>query len=199
MQLYTISENGALRKANKMEFIQNRVYLIDDIKTIYLWFGLRASNKKKDFSIKKAKILNKKRNNKGNIQIINQNKEYGSFLAIMDILKEGFKSDRSIERRPELEIEVDDTLELIEAGLDPDFEGEITIAAHKLAEEKKPYEDLCKQLAELQLMILKEKKSPTLKEIKEKAEIIYKSSSTYEEICWLIAELSRLLEKKVFK
>ena len=54
MQLYLITESGSLRKINKIDFNENKVFLIDDIKTLYLWFGLKASKKKKDLSIKRT-------------------------------------------------------------------------------------------------------------------------------------------------
>ena len=107
MQLYSITENGAMRKATKMEFVQNRVYVVDDIKVVYVWFGLKASTKKKDFGIKKAKLLSKKHKPASDIQILSQKKEYGAFLAIMDILKQGITSSADL-RRPELEIEIED-------------------------------------------------------------------------------------------
>ena len=43
---------------------------------------------------------------------------------------------------------------------------------------------------------LKGKGKASEKEIKKKYEEIYKSSSTYDELCWLISELSKFLEKK---
>ena len=46
MQLYTVYENGALRKVDKINFSESRAFLIDDIKTIYLWFGSKTSKKK---------------------------------------------------------------------------------------------------------------------------------------------------------
>jgi hypothetical protein len=191
--LYSISETGTMRKANNLELVQNRVYLVDDIKTIYIWYGIKASSKKKDSGIKKAKAINSKRKKPADIQIINQNEEYGSFLAIIDLLKEG---KFPTERRKELKIKYEDTIELIEAGLDPDLEGEITVAAHDLAEEKKTYEELCKELAKIQLTLMKEKGKPNQKEINEKAEEIHKSSSTYNEICWLIAEMRTLVKRQ---
>lgn len=194
MQLYLVTEAGALRKINKIDFNENKVFLIDDIKTLYLWFGLKASKKKKDLSIKRSEKLKNQRKKSTEIKILNQNQEYGSFLAIMDILKKGLKADDSLERRPELKIKFNNTRDLIEAGIDPDFEAEITIAAYNLSQESHSYEDLCRKLAELQMNFIKEKASE--KEIKKKTEEIYKSSSTYEELCWLIVELGKLLEKK---
>ena len=86
-------------------------------------------------------------------------------------------------------------MDLIESGLDPDFEAEIALAAHSLSQEKRSYEDLCKNLAEIQLIFIKGKKKFTVAEINKKSKEIFKSSSTYEELCWLIAELN-LLSKK---
>jgi len=196
MQLYSVSKNGVLRKITKVDFAENKVYLIDDLKTMYLWVGLKATKKKKNFGIKKANILNDKRKNTFKIQIINQNKEFGAFLAMMDILKKGIKQNIPSKKRPELNIEIEDTMELIDAGLDPDLEAEITVAAHNLSQQKKTYEELCEELARTQLIILKGKGKASEAEIKKKTKAIYKSSSTYEEICWLLAELRILVEKK---
>ncbi len=198
MQLYSVSENGALRKITRVNFAEDKVYLIDDLKTIYLWVGLKATKKKKNFGIKKANILNDKRKNNAKIQIISQNKEFGAFLAMMDILRKGIKQSIPFKKRPELSIEIEDTMELIDAGLDPDLEAEITVAAHNISQEKKTYDELCREIAETQLIILKGKVKVSEVEIKKKTKEIYKSSSTYEEICWLLAELKILVEKNSF-
>ena len=199
MQLYSVSENGALRKITRLPFAENSVYIVDDFKNIYLWIGKKASTKKKDLSKKKAKALSEKRDSPANIQIINQGKEFGAFLAMMDILKRGMKGKAAIERRTELEIEYEDTIELIDIGLEPDLEGEITVSAYELSQEKKSYEALCKELAKAQLSIIKGKSAVTAAEINKKAKEIHKSSSTYEELCWLISELNLLLKKESFK
>jgi hypothetical protein len=196
MLLYSIAENGALRKITKVDFQAEKIFLIDDYKTLYLWIGSKASEKKKDLSIKRTEKLKTQKEKSVKIQILYQNKEFGSFLAIMDILKKGFKSIESVEKRPELKIDYKKTMELIEAGIDPDLEAEITLLAHQLALKKNSYEDLCKKLAELQLNFLKGKGKASEKDIQKKYEEIYKSSSTYEELCWLISELSVLFEKK---
>ena len=199
MKLYSMGVRGGLKKINKVGFDENRVYLIDDYKTIYLWIGQKIPEKRKDLCINKVNSLNEKRDPPANIQIITQNKEYGSFMAIMDVLKKGIKPDDSVERRAELKIKYKNTVELIEAGIDVDLEGEITIEAHKLSQEKKSYEDLCRLLAEIQLNLLKERGKATKKEIGKKAEEIHDSSSTYEELCWLIAVLKLLAKKRSLK
>ncbi|MDX1797090.1 MAG: hypothetical protein R3255_00435 [Candidatus Lokiarchaeia archaeon] len=195
MILYSITENGALRKVSKVDFNENKVFLIDDIKTLYLWIGSGVSAKKKDLSIKRTEKLKEQKGKRVKIQIVKQNQEFGSFLVLMDLLKKGLESGVEFAKRPELKIRFNDTQELLEAGIDPDFEGEITIAAHKIAQENKAYGDLCRKLAEIQMKLIKEDASE--KEIKKKTEEIFKSSSTYKEICWLIAELKALLGKKI--
>lgn len=193
MLIYSVTENGALRKINKMDFNENKVFLIDDYKTLYIWYGQKASKKKKTLSIKRAEKLKSERKKSIKIQIVDQNQEYGAFLAIKDILKKGLTPD-AIKRRTELKIKYKNTIELIDAGINPDFEAEITLSAHELAQKNHSYDDLARTLAILQMSFLKGEASES--EIKAKAEEIIKSSSTYEELCWLIAELSKLLVKK---
>lgn len=195
MQLYTLYENGALRKVDKINFSENRAFLIDDIKTIYLWFGSKTSKKKREYAVNRANILNAKRKETAKIETLIQGKEFGAFLAMMDILKKDIEQDLQKERRHELEFDIEDTMELIESGLDPDFEAEVALAAYSLSQEKRPYEDLCTILAEIQLKFIQGRKNFTVAEIKKKSKEIFKSSSTYEELCWLIAELN-LLSKK---
>lgn len=196
MQLYSVAENGALRKINKIDFNATKVYLIDDIKTFYIWIGNKSSNKKVEYSTKRANDLNKKREKNAKIVIEYQGKEFGSFLAIMELLNKGEFHETREGRRPELKINYKDTLDLLEAGIEPDFEGELTLACHDLIDEGHSYEILCEKLAKIQLQMLKGKGKLTAEEINQKSIEILKSSSTYEELCWLISELSALLEKK---
>ena len=196
MQLYSVAENGALRKIKKMDFEPTKVYLIDDIKTFYIWIGNKSSNKKVEYSNKRANDLNKKREKDAKIVIEYQGKEFGSFLAIIELLKKGTIYETIEERRPELKIKYKDTLEMVEAGIKPDFEGEVTLACHELIEEGHSYEILSEKLAKIQLKMIKGKGKITAKELYQKTSEILKSSSTYEELCWLISELSALLEKK---
>ena len=196
MKLFNVYENGALRKVNKVDFADHKVFLVDDDKTIYLWFGKKSSQNKRKLSEVKAQKIIKIRNKRTNLSILHQGNEYGSFLTMIELLKKGFSDIDHVEKRKELKIKVDDTLELIEAGITPDFEGEITIDAHKLSEEKKSYEELCRILAKLQLELINMGNKIKAADIEKKAIQIYQSSSTYDEICWLIAELRLLRQKK---
>jgi hypothetical protein len=196
VNLYTVYENGVLRKVKKVDFSDVKVNLIEDFKTIYLWLGSNSSKRKQDFGKKRAKSLNLRRKTPANIKIINQNKEYGAFIAIMELLKKGFGENFTIEKREELEIEIEDTLELIDSGLEMDLEAEITLAAHNLSVDKVSYEELSRKLAELQLTLLKTTGKPSEKEITKKSNEILKSTATYEELCWLVSELKILVNKK---
>ncbi len=196
MKLYSVGVRGGLKRISKAEFKEDNVYLIDDFKTIYVWFGSNISKKRKDITINKANLLNEKKEETANIQIIDQNKEYGAFIVIRDFLSKGVKQIKAIERRAELKIQIEETMELIEAGLNPDLEAEITIAANDLTQKKKSYKELCETLAKLQLGLIKGSKKTSKDEIQKKTQEIFKSSSTYEELCWLIAQLNTLDKKK---
>jgi len=195
MKLYSVGVRGGLKKINKADFLEDEVYLIDDFKTMYLWFGSNITQKRKDISINKANLINEKKDNAANIQTITQNKEYGAFIAIKDALMKGEIKKQDLKRRPELEIQFEETLELLEAGISPDLEAEITLAAHKLSQKKISYKNLCQLLAEIQLDLNKGPNKASKNEIQSKTQEIFESSSTYEEICWLIAQLNVIAEK----
>ncbi len=195
MKLYSVGVRGGLKKISKADFQEDEVYLIDDSKTMYLWFGSNISRKRRDLSIDKTKLRNEKNENAAIIQIITQNKEYGAFIAIKDALMKGEIKKQNLERRPELEIKFEETLELIEAGISPDLEAEITLAAHKLSKKNISYKNLCQLLAEMQLDLIKGPNKASKSDILKKTQEIFESSSTYEEICWLIAQLNAIADK----
>lgn len=195
MILYSVGVRGGLKKINKANFQEDEVYLVDDSKTMYLWFGSNITKKRKEISINKTNLINDKKETAANILIIDQNKEYGAFLAIKDVLMKGDIKKQSLERRPELEIQFEETLELMEAGLSPDLEAKITIAAHKLSKKNLPYKNLCQLLAEMQLDLTKGPNKASKSDVQKKTQEIFESSSTYEEICWLIAQLNVIADK----
>ena len=196
MRFYSVYENGVLKKVNKIDFNDEKVYLIDDFKTFYLWLGSNSSKKKREFGKKRASELNKNRKIPAKIEIILQNQEFGAFLVIMDLLKGSMKKEIFRGKRDELVLEPEDTLELIDAGLEMDLEAEITLNAHKLSQEGISYEDLSRRLAESQLMLLKGKYKPKEEEIVKKTKEILRSTSTFEELAWLVSELEILIKKE---
>ena len=104
MKLFSINEKGDLIELIKLEFDNQKVYLIDDIKknTVFIWVGLDVPQYKKDITAAWARKLDKDRGGACKILIMKQNREYGSFLSMMDELKKGLIPGETIERRPEL-------------------------------------------------------------------------------------------------
>ena len=104
MKLFSINELGDLFELNKLEFDNQNVYLIDDMKknTLFIWVGLDVPQYKKDITAAWARKFDKDRGGTCKILIMKQNREYGSFLSMMDELKKGLIPGETIERRPEL-------------------------------------------------------------------------------------------------
>ncbi len=194
MILYKIGPKGGLVKVQKASFLTNEAYLIDDYKNIYVWFGKKISEKHRELGLKKAEQIKKVRKLPPSIQINYESKEYGTFLVMKEILEKGKNLADIMDERAELEIEIDDTMDFLEAGLEPDLEGTITLKAHELQQQGKSYEELCRLLAEKQLALIQGKVSKNNLNIKTKE--ILDSSATYDELCWLISEIEILMEKK---
>jgi len=106
LKFYKISAKGNLDEVNNLSFEDDAIYLVDDEKTLYIWFGTEVSQNLKDISIKQARILNKERGGAAKLLLMTQNREYGSFKAMMADLKEGLKVGEDVERRPELDMKV---------------------------------------------------------------------------------------------
>ncbi len=205
MQLYIINDDGVLESLSKLDFEENSVYLVDDNTVIYIWVGLQSSQKKKGITADFARKLDKERGNRSKILIMKQGREYGSFLAMMDHLK-NLKKGISIDRRPELKLE--EPQKLVEPEVpkipkkesslaEPEETGleiQIKEAAYFLSLDNYSYDDLCWMLAE---KILKHSfRILSVNDIKKKAEQVFKSSCTYDELCWLNAEMDYLYEKE---
>lgn len=103
MQLFFVSEKGHLIKINKFDFKTEEVYVVDDDKTIYLWFGQDAPDSKKKDGILNARKLDYIKEGAAKILMMDQNNEYGAFLAMMDALRDGVDAGGTIVKRPEME------------------------------------------------------------------------------------------------
>ncbi|MBY8992197.1 MAG: hypothetical protein KGD58_15740, partial [Candidatus Lokiarchaeota archaeon] len=108
MRLYKINNRGELIKLEKLIFDENDVYLVDDEQknTIYIWVGLKVRQETKDITAEIARRLDKERGGSTKILIMKENREFGSFLAMMHNLEKGLIPGVSIERRPEFVFEV---------------------------------------------------------------------------------------------
>ena len=223
MQLFNIEENGDLTEVSKLDFVDEAIYLVDDVKTIYIWVGNESSQKKKIKTADIARRLEGELDEYSKILIMKQKREYGSFLAMMDNLRKGILPGVSIERRPELVLEKplestfskeeDISQDLQEPIIFKETEQELEIeiskseeteeefglesqireAAYYLSLDNYSYDDLCWMLAE---KILKTHRMPSIEDIKIKAEEVFRSSCTYDELCWLNAEIELLLNKE---
>ena len=224
MKLYKISDKGTLDEVNKLDFTNDDVYIVDDENTIYIWVGLDVPQALKDTTASIARQLDKERGGASKILIMKQNREYGSFLAIMPQLKKGLKGGVDLERRPELEMGSPNVIRWLDQlkkyrksapelkyavfkegypeieevpSKDVDFEEQVRVAAYYLSKEGYDYNELCWMLAE---QISKQlSKMPSIEDIRVKAEEIFNSSSTYDELCWLIGELSILKKFNYFE
>ncbi len=108
MFLYSVSDKGDLTSVNRFEFLNDDMYMVDDIdenNTIFIWIGKEKSVDSQDIIAKKARELNKSKGNNNKLLLVHQGKEYGSFQAMMDKLKDGLSEEGTIERRPELKLE----------------------------------------------------------------------------------------------
>ena len=104
MKLYRISEKGELEILQFLDFNSNEVYLIDDPDKldIYIWVGLNVPQYMKDITAAYARRFEKEREEETKIHIMKENREFGSFLAMMDLLRRGKIPGKTVERRPEL-------------------------------------------------------------------------------------------------
>ncbi len=75
------------------------------------------------------------------------------------------------------------------------FKPQVKLATFNLLKKRLPYEDLCWELAEFQLLFEKGRKGYSEKDVYRRAKAIFDSTLTYVELCWLIANLKVYLEQ----
>ncbi len=192
MNLYYLSDNGELLRVDKLDFQESDIYLVEDEKNIYIWFGLKVKQDKKEAALEKARLLNEKREKLAKIQLMNQNLEYGEFQMIMDDFKKGLKRNGNVDRSAELKLEEAKRL----SGIKKDLETEIRVAAYFLSQKNLSYNDLCWLIAEKQIQTLYGRKTAPIEEVKKKAAEVYQSACSQDELTWLLAEITTLIEKK---
>jgi hypothetical protein len=95
------------------------------------------------------------------------------------------------------EVEIEESAEDDDANIDDEeigLESQIRVAAYYLALKKYSYNDLCWLLAETIQNVQMD--MPSLEDIRKKAEEVFNSSSTYDELCWLNAQIDILIEQQ---
>jgi len=182
MQLFIIEENGDLSEVNKLEFIDEAIYLVDDDTTFYIWVGNEASQKKKIITANIARRLESELDEYSKILMMKQRREYGSFLAMMDNLKKGILPGVSVERRPELVLEKpSESILLKEGALEPSKSQDLQKPIIFNESEQKP---------EIKISESGEIDEPFGLEpqVREAAYYLSLDNYSYDDLCWMLAE-----------
>ena len=182
MQLFIIEENGDLTEVTKLDFIDEAIYLVDDGRTIYIWVGNEASQKKKINTANLARRLEGDLDENSKILIMKQKREYGSFLAMMDHLKKGILPGVSLERRPELVLEK--PLESINSK-----EGTLETSISQDLQKPIIFKDLG-QKTEIKISESEENEEEfgLESQIREAAYYLSLDNYSYDDLCWMLAE-----------
>lgn len=184
MLLFKVNENGEIMNIDRLDFLEDNVYIVDDQLIVYIWVGINASQKKKDYSAEIARKYEKERNDV-KIRIMRQDREYGSFLAMMDDLSKGLLPGISIERRPELKLEKPlkpqiSTKDIsISGGNEPNFEINILQWLQQLNNYRK---------IELEEDLVDKEEINLDHQIKEAAYYLSLEKYSYDDLCWMLAE-----------
>ncbi len=73
---------------------------------------------------------------------------------------------------------------------------QVKLATFNLLQQRLPYEDLCWELAEFQLIFEKGRKGYSEKDVCRRAKAIFDSTLSYVELYWLICEFKSYLEQE---
>ena len=104
------------------------------------------------------------------------------------------ETEEIVETEEKTEIE---EREDVEEAEESDLKNQVRELAYFLSLKKYSYNDLCWILAEkIQKMNLE---MPSIEDIKQKAEEVFDSSCTYDELCWLNAEMDLLTKKSLLQ
>ena len=197
--MLNVNSQGEFNEVEKLAFLNSDVYIVDDEKTIYIWVGNDVPQDLKDKTASIARALDKDRGGAAKILIMKQKREYGSFLAMMDDLRKGLIPGHTVERRPELDL----TLEESEEEVNPKEveEPEVVKWLKQQKEYRKEtpeekYLDVVADTVEEEIEV--SDRMPIQKELPEgfvmedhvKVAAYYLSREGYDynELCWILAE-----------
>jgi len=187
MKLYRISKKGEIIELDRLDFNENEVYLVDDEikRKVYIWVGLEVPQYKKDITAAWARKIDQSRSSISKILIMKQNREYGSFLSMMDNLSKGLLPGETIEHRPELVLQ----------------ESVKTVKSISVQEPEEKKEDELESriyawLNQLKSIInfepeevIEESEEIGLEsQIREAAYYVSLENYSYNDLCWLLAE-----------
>lgn len=188
MRLYKINNNGEFVEIYKLEFKDNEIYVIDDIEenTVYIWAGVNSSEKKKEYGAEFARQIEQEQSGKVRVLIMKQNREYGTFLAIMEDLKKGLIPGKHLERRAEMKLNIP----IKPQEKEPELKS-------KEVRDKSEYQILAwleqqrlhrKSISDLTGDTYEDKSTEFETQIQEAAYFISLKNFSYDELCWFLAE-----------
>jgi hypothetical protein len=188
MLLYKINDNGEFSEIYKIQFKASEIFVVDDNdkNAIYIWVGLNASEKKKEFAADFARQIESEKGESMRILIMRQNREYGSFLAMMNDLQRGLIPGKTSERRPEMKLEKPVKIPEVEPQLKS-----IGIPTHDKEYQILAWLEQVKLHRKAPIKVGEETKAPIVDfatQIKEAAYYISLKNFTYDELCWFLAE-----------
>jgi len=200
MNLYCIDDKGNLIEISNLDFENHHVYLIDDSdkRVLYIWVGIDVPQYKKDLTAAWARRFDKDRGGACKILIMMQNREYGSFLSMMDQLKKGLIPGVSTERRPELVLTspIEEPPSIIDEKKE-EIKEEITelgtvawlkqLKKHRISVTEKITEEATPYIKEQEELII-DKQIDLESQIREAAYYLSLKRYSYNDLCWLLAE-----------
>jgi len=227
LRFLKLDDKGELRDIKQIPFDSNEIYVVDDDEIVNIWIGSNNSSEKRVLAERYKEKLEKERGKEIRILIMEENQEYGTFLAIMDDLKEDNAVERIIKKRYEFKLKKPDTkkwMEEIEKYREwsPDKKEEIQKKAEEQFSQFGDMGDLLTddlktkisivayyiaqekyEYSELCWMlaerIARQQPMASIENIRLKSEEIFKSSTSYDELCWLIAQMDVLGKAKYIK
>ncbi|TFG26961.1 MAG: hypothetical protein EU532_08555 [Promethearchaeota archaeon] len=184
MQLFKVNENGEMINIDKLEFLNDNIYIVDDQIIVYIWVGVNASQKKKDITAEFARKYEKERG-ETKIRIMRQDREYGSFLAMMDDLKKGLLPGITIERRPELKLEKPQKIDKSGKELISLKNKKVNIETNLIEwlEQLKRYRKI-----QPEEKAIDQEELELEHQIREAAYYLSLENYSYDDLCWMLAE-----------
>jgi hypothetical protein len=153
---------------------------------VYIWAGVKSSEKKKEYGAEFARQIEREQSGMVRILIMKQNREYGSFLAMMEDLKRGLIPGKHTERRAEMKLTIpmkpqEKELKLKSKEVRDKTEYQILAWLEQQKLHRKSVSDITENKYEEKSIDLKT-------QVQEAAYFISLKNFSYGELCWFLAE-----------
>lgn len=202
MKFYRINDDGELIDIYKLDFKENETYVVDDIikNVIYIWVGLKVSDKQKKFAAEFARQIERVEDVSTRILIMKQKREFGSFLAMMDDFRKGLIPGKTADRRVELKLEQQKQTPIKKIEKIPEVQKKdgTETPIIKWLEQIKSHRKIESESTNSQVLEPAERfldETPNLelkfdfeRQTREGAYFFSLKNFTYDELCWFLAE-----------